>query len=66
MDTPTKNTHTEAQETLQTSHGGGERDCENSRIRDFAVRPCLLVMSEATSIKSHQHDSLHMDECHSF
>lgn len=51
MDTPTKHSYTEAQETLLKSHGAGERDCKNPRIKDFAVRPCLLIMSEATPIK---------------
>ena len=39
-----------AQGTLQKKE---QKDCESWRIRLFAVRLCLLVTSDATSIKSH-------------
>jgi hypothetical protein len=32
-----------------------QKDCKSQRIRDFGVRLCLLVMSEAKPIESHQH-----------
>lgn len=31
----------------------GEKECKSQRIRDFAVRLCLRVTSEATRIKSY-------------
>jgi len=31
-------------------------DCKSQKIREFAVRPHHLVTSEATLVKSHQHD----------
>lgn len=34
----------------------GWKDCKSQRIREFAVRLYVLVVSEATPIKSHQHD----------
>lgn len=35
---------------------GGQEECKSQRIRDFALRPYLLVVSEDIPIKSHQHD----------
>jgi len=32
----------------------GQKDFKNWRIRGFAVRPCLLVRTESTLMKSHQ------------
>lgn len=34
---------------------GGQKDCKNQKIREFAVRFCSLIMSEAILIKSPQH-----------
>lgn len=34
-------------------------DCEGWKIMEFAVRLCLLIMSEATNIMSHLHDPRH-------
>ena len=34
------------------------KDCKKQRIREFTVRLCFLIMSEATLMKSLQHDSL--------
>ena len=36
------------------------KDCKSQKAREFAVRLYLLVISEATPIKSHQHDCLNM------
>lgn len=33
-----------------------QKDCVNRRIRKFYVTLCLLVMSEAVPMKSHQDD----------
>ena len=38
----------------------GQKGRKGRRAREFAVRLCLLVISEATLIKSHQHDNLNM------
>ena len=38
----------------------GDRKIVRSKGQEFAVRLCLLIMTEATSIKSHQHDCLSM------
>lgn len=35
--------------------GNGQKDCKSERIWKFALRLCLLTMSEATSIKSYPH-----------
>jgi hypothetical protein len=43
-----------AQEALQKR---GQEDGNSLRVREFAVRLCLLVMSEAPHLKSHQYDS---------
>jgi hypothetical protein len=37
------------------------RDCKSQRNREFSVRLYLLVMSEATTIKSHHHDCIDMN-----
>lgn len=42
----------QAQGTLQKRRW---KDCESQRIREFAVRLCLPVTSEAAPVKSHQH-----------
>lgn len=34
----------------------GQKDLKSHRIRDFAKWSCLIVMSEATPKKSHQHE----------
>jgi hypothetical protein len=34
----------------------GQRDSKSQMIWDFTVRLCLLVTSQATPTKSHQHD----------
>ena len=47
-DTPTF----KAQGTLQYV---GQRDFKNQKIREFAVRMCLLIRSEVIPIKSYQH-----------
>jgi hypothetical protein len=39
-----------------------KKDCKSQRTRDFAVRRCLLAMSEALLIKSHQYGCLHMSQ----
>lgn len=39
-----------------------QKDCKIQGIRECAVRVCLLVMSEATPIKSHQHGCLIMSQ----
>lgn len=31
-----------------------QEDCEKQRIREFSLRLCTLVLSEATAMKSHQ------------
>jgi hypothetical protein len=36
------------------------KDCKGQNIREFAVRLCLLVISEATPIEFCQHDCLNM------
>lgn len=36
----------------------GRKDCESQGIGEFLVRLCLLDRSEATSVKTHQHDYL--------
>lgn len=38
------------------------KDCKIQKLREFAVRPCLLGMLEATPIKSHHHDCLNQDD----
>ena len=43
----------------QTLRKGG-KIFKSHRNREFAMRLCLLVISEATPIKSHQHDCLAM------
>lgn len=43
-----------------TSRERGWKDCMSQRSGEIAVMPCLLVMSEAISTKSHQHDCLHV------
>ena len=48
-----------AQGTLQKRE---QKDCKSQGIRECAVRVCLLVMSEATPIKSHQHGCLNMSQ----
>jgi hypothetical protein len=35
----------------------GKKACASQRIREFAVRLCVLEMTEAIPIKSYQHDS---------
>ena len=46
-----------AQETLQKRDW---ENCESQRIRAFVLRLCLLGMSEATPIKTPQHDCPNM------
>lgn len=49
--------------TLATKNGQGllqERGRKSQKIRKFAVRLCLLGMSKAKHIKSHQHDVLNV------
>jgi hypothetical protein len=29
----------------------GRKDCKSQRIREFVMKPCLLVIAEAISIK---------------
>lgn len=41
--------------------GGDRKNVKSQIIREFAVRLCLLVMSTATPIKSHQHDGLNVN-----
>lgn len=38
------------------------KDSRSQRIREFVVRLCLLGVSEATHIKSDQHDCLNITE----
>lgn len=33
----------------------GQKDFKTWKIRGFAMRQCLLIMSDATPMKSHQH-----------
>lgn len=33
---------------------GEQEDCKSQKIKEFAVRLCLLVLSEVRHIKSHQ------------
>ena len=40
----------------------GQKDCKGQRIREFAVRLCLLVTPEATPRKSPQHDCPSMSQ----
>lgn len=47
----------EAQGTLQKRRW---RDCKSQRMREFAIKLCLLIMSEVAPIKSHPHDGLNM------
>ena len=37
-----------------------QKDCKSRKNLEFCVRLCLLGMSEATPIKSHQHNCLNM------
>lgn len=39
----------------------GQKDCKSQRFREFAVRLCLLVMSEVIASKS-QHDCLKVSQ----
>lgn len=39
-----------------------QKDCKSQGIRECAVRVCLLIMSEATPIKSRQHGCLIMSQ----
>ena len=45
---------------LREHFGRVQKDCKSQEIKEFAVRLCHLVMSEATPTKSHQHDCLNM------
>ena len=36
----------------------GWKDCKSQKIREFSMRSSLLVLTEATPTKSHQHDYL--------
>lgn len=42
----------------------GWRDCRGRRMREFRVRLCLLCMSEAAHINSHQHECLNVNKGH--
>lgn len=37
-----------------------QKDYKSQKVREFAVRLCFLVTSEATPLMSHQHDSFNM------
>lgn len=39
-----------------------QEDCKSQKIKEFAVRLCLLVLSEARHRKSHQSDSPHVEQ----
>jgi hypothetical protein len=38
----------------------GQKNCKSLRTKEFSMRECLLVTSEATSMKSHRHDGLNV------
>lgn len=40
---------------------GGCESYKSHEISKFAVRPCLLIIAEATPTKSHEHGCLNMD-----
>lgn len=50
-----KTTAPKAQGILQERR---QRDCKSQRLRELAVRLCLLVTSEVTPTEFHQHDCL--------
>lgn len=45
---------------LREHWGQVQRDCKSQEIKEFAVRLCHLVVSEATPTRSHQHDCLNL------
>lgn len=49
-----------APKTQGTLWKRGQNECKSQRMREFTARLCLLLTSEATPIKSCQHDRLHM------
>lgn len=45
---------------LREHWGQVQRDCKSQEIKEFAVRLCHLIVSEATPTRSHQHDCLNL------
>lgn len=43
---------------LRKHYEKGVEERKSQIIREFAMRLCLLIMLESTSIKSHEHGSL--------
>lgn len=41
---------------------GEQEDCKSQKTKEFAVRLCLLVQSEARHIKSHQCDCPNVEQ----
>lgn len=46
--------------SVHCRRGGRKKKCDSQRIKEFAIRLNLLVLSEETPIKSHQNDFLNM------
>lgn len=51
---------TPALKVRETLWKKGQKDCKNQKIREFAVRFCPLIMSQAILIKSLQHHCLNI------